>query len=115
MLELRALGKRFGDAHAVRDVSFTIRDGEFFSLLGPSGCGKTTLLRIISGLEDPTSGELHYDGRRIDSLPPDERQFNMVFQRYALFPHLDVAQNVAFGLKMKKVGSRDIHQRVDEA
>src|SRR5437868_6876694 len=115
MLELRALGKRFGQAHAVREVSFTIRDGEFFSLLGPSGCGKTTLLRILSGLEDPTSGELHYGGRRIDGLPADERQFNMVFQRYALFPHLSVAGNVAFGLKMKKTPPREIRARVDEA
>src|SRR4051812_4883109 len=114
MLELRALGKRFGDAHAVREVSFTIRDGEFFSLLGPSGCGKTTLLRILSGLEQPSSGELHYDGRRIDPLPPEERQFNMVFQRYALFPHLDVARNVAFGLRMKGVAPPEIRSRVEE-
>jgi ABC-type Fe3+/spermidine/putrescine transport system ATPase subunit len=114
MLELRALGKRFGDQLAVRDASLSIPDGEFFSLLGPSGCGKTTLLRMISGLELPSSGEIHYSGSRIDQLPPNERQFNMVFQRYALFPHLTVEENVAFGLKMKKVLPGEIRSRVKE-
>jgi spermidine/putrescine transport system ATP-binding protein len=115
MLELRGLQKHYGTMAAVREASFTIRDGEFFSLLGPSGCGKTTLLRMIAGFESPSVGELHYSGRRIDTVPANERQFNMVFQRYALFPHLVVAENVAFGLKMKKVPAAEIRNRVEEA
>src|SRR5271167_533046 len=108
MLELRAVGKRFGDSHAVREATLSIPDGEFFSLLGPSGCGKTTLLRMISGLETPSQGEIHYAGSRVDLLPPHQRQFNMVFQRYALFPHLTVVENVEFGLRMKKVPGPEI-------
>jgi spermidine/putrescine transport system ATP-binding protein len=115
MLELRGLQKFYGTSAAVREASLTIRDGEFFSLLGPSGCGKTTLLRMIAGFESPTQGEVHYGGKRIDNLPANQRQFNMVFQRYALFPHLRVAENVAFGLKMKKVPAAEIRTRVEEA
>ena len=96
-------------------MSLTIRDGEFFSLLGPSGCGKTTLLRMLGGFEYPTSGEIIQDGIRIDTLPANQRQFNMVFQRYALFPHLNVWENIAFGLKMKKVAAAQIKARVEEA
>jgi spermidine/putrescine transport system ATP-binding protein len=96
-------------------VSLTIRDGEFFSLLGPSGCGKTTLLRMLGGFETPTSGEIIHDGLRIDNLPANQRQFNMVFQRYALFPHLSVWENIAFGLKMKKVEKTELRARVEEA
>jgi len=123
MLELRGLQKTFGDGKAdspaaqaaVRDVTLTIKDGEFFSLLGPSGCGKTTLLRMIAGFETPSAGEIHFGNRRIDVLPANQRQFNMVFQRYALFPHLTVQDNVAFGLRMKKVSDSELWPRVQEA
>lgn len=115
MLELRNITKAFGSNFAVRDSHLQIREGEFFSLLGPSGCGKTTLLRMIAGIEKPSSGEIHLDGRRIDSLPAHQRQFNMVFQRYALFPHLSVWENVAFGLKMKRVPKAELQARVAEA
>jgi spermidine/putrescine transport system ATP-binding protein len=116
MLELKSIVKSYsGSVKAVDNVSLTIRDGEFFSLLGPSGCGKTTLLRMLGGFETPTSGEIIQDGVRIDTLPANQRQFNMVFQRYALFPHLSVWENIAFGLKMKKVGKTELKARVDEA
>src|SRR4051812_22748315 len=115
MLEIRALEKVYGSTHAVKSVNLTIKEGEFFSLLGPSGCGKTTLLRMLGGSETASSGEVYQDGKRIDNLPANQRQFNMVFQRYALFPHLSVWENVAFGLRMKKVPETEIHQRVDEA
>src|SRR6476661_1619893 len=115
MLELRGLEKSYGSVCAVKDVTLSIREGEFFSLLGPSGCGKTTLLRMLGGFETPTSGEILQNGARIDQLPANQRQFNMVFQRYALFPHLTVAQNVAFGLEMKSVAKAEIQTRVDEA
>lgn len=115
MLELKCVAKLYGAVQAVHDVSLNIREGEFFSLLGPSGCGKTTLLRMIGGFEDPSAGEIHFDGRRVDTMPPHLRQFNMVFQRYALFPHLSVWQNVAFGLQMKKVPASELKTRVDEA
>jgi ABC-type Fe3+/spermidine/putrescine transport system ATPase subunit len=115
MLEIKHLYKDFFDTHATSDVSLTIEQGEFFALLGPSGCGKTTLLRMIAGIESPTSGEIWFDGRRVDVLAPHERQFNMVFQKYALFPHLSVIENVAFGLKVKKVPSAEIPGRVKEA
>lgn len=115
MLELRGLGKTFGNVDAVKEVNLTIRDGEFFSLLGPSGCGKTSLLRMIGGFETPTRGEILHEGKRIDTLPAHHRQFNMVFQRYALFPHLTVWQNVAFGLQMKRVPAAELAARVQEA
>lgn len=115
MLELRSVSKKFGKTYAVDHVQLTIQEGEFFSLLGPSGCGKTTLLRLLGGFEHPTEGEIWQDNQRIDELPPNKRQFNMVFQRYALFPHLDVWENVAFGLKMKKVPPGETKQRVSEA
>ncbi len=114
MLEIVGLEKSFGSFKAVSRVDLTIPEGEFFSLLGPSGCGKTTLLRMLGGFEAPTSGEIRQGGNRIDQLPPNQRQFNMVFQRYALFPHLSVWENVAFGLKVKKVSTAEIRQRVME-
>ena len=89
--------------------------GEFFSLLGPSGCGKTTTLRMIGGFEDPTLGTIYLGGRDVTDLPPYKRDVNTVFQSYALFPHLNVFENVAFGLKRKKVGKDEITGRVDEA
>ncbi len=100
---------------AVRPANLTIQEGEFFSLLGPSGCGKTTLLRLLGGFENPTSGEILLEGKRIDQLAPHKRQFNMVFQKYALFPHLNVQQNVAFGLEVKNVHPDEIQTRVEEA
>lgn len=115
MLKLRGLGKSFGTVDALRPLDLEVREGEFFSLLGPSGCGKTTLLRLLGGFERPTSGEIWMDERRIDQLPPHQRQFNTVFQRYALFPHLNVFQNVAFGLQMKKVAAAEVKSRVKNA
>lgn len=115
MLELRGLNKSYGAVGAVKDVHLSIREGEFFSLLGPSGCGKTTLLRMLGGFETPSSGEIYLDGQRIDQLPANQRHFNMVFQRYALFPHLSVWENIAFGLKMKKVPADELKTRVEDA
>src|SRR6185437_5257932 len=114
MLELRDIEKSYGSLKAVKQLSLTIREGEFFSLLGPSGCGKTTLLRMLGGFEAPTSGSIIQDGVRIDTLPANQRHFNMVFQRYALFPHLNVWENIAFGLRMKKVPGPEIKSRVEE-
>jgi spermidine/putrescine transport system ATP-binding protein len=114
MLEIVGLEKSFATFKAVNRVDLTIPEGEFFSLLGPSGCGKTTLLRMLGGFESPTAGEIRQGGKRIDQLPPNQRHFNMVFQRYALFPHLSVWENVAFGLKVKKVPKTEIKERVDE-
>ena len=115
MLALRNLVKFYNDQPAVNGVSLEIKEGEFFSLLGPSGCGKTTLLRMLGGFESPSSGEILFKGKRIDPLPPHQRNFNMVFQRYALFPHLNVWNNVAFGLRMKKVPQPEIKKRVEES
>ena len=113
-VELRDVVKRFGEVYAVDHVSAQIRDGEFFSMLGPSGCGKTTTLRMIAGFDYPTSGEIMLHGVSIGATPPYRRNVNTVFQSYALFPHLNVAQNVAFGLDMKKVGRAETEQRVRE-
>ena len=113
-VELRDVVKRFGDVHAVDHVSAQIHDGEFFSLLGPSGCGKTTTLRMIAGFDYPSSGEILLHGQSIGATPPYRRNVNTVFQSYALFPHMTVAQNVAFGLEMKNVPRSEISQRVTE-
>ncbi len=114
-VELRQVVKRFGEVTAVESVSLQIQHGEFFSLLGPSGCGKTTTLRLIAGFETPTSGDIIIDGEMQGHLPPYQRPVNTVFQNYALFPHMTVAQNVAFGLEMKKVSKDEIRRRVGEA
>jgi spermidine/putrescine transport system ATP-binding protein len=119
MLEILDLTKSFDPAdpatRAVVDrVSLSIRPGEFFSLLGPSGCGKTTLLRMIAGFERPTSGEIRHRGRRIDLTEPEHRPFNLVFQRYALFPHLTVERNLAFGPRLKRLPVPEIASRVRE-
>jgi spermidine/putrescine transport system ATP-binding protein len=100
-VELRHASKSFGAVHALRDVSLAIRKGEFLSLLGPSGCGKSTTLNLIGGFEDATAGEVLIDGRTVTGTPPYLRPVNTVFQSYALFPHMSVAENVAFGLRMK--------------
>src|SRR6266849_9341628 len=101
-VRVQEVTKRFGDVVAVREVSFSVGAGEFFSMLGPSGCGKTTTLRIIGGFEEPSSGTVYLGGRDVTDLPPYRRDVNTVFQSYALFPHLDVYENVAFGLRRKK-------------
>ena len=106
--------KRFGDAIAVDHIDLEVRDGEFFSLLGPSGCGKTTTLRMIGGFEAPTSGLIELQGQDVTWLPPYQRNVNTVFQSYALFPHLSIYENVAFGLRRKKVKDSEIKARVSE-
>jgi spermidine/putrescine transport system ATP-binding protein len=111
-VRLTGVTKRFGDVLAVDDLDLNVADGEFFSLLGPSGCGKTTTLRMIAGFEFPTSGSLTIHGREMALNPPNERPVNTVFQSYALFPHMTIEENVGFGLKMKKVASTEIAERV---
>ncbi len=108
-------GRPGSEVTAVDHVTLQIRDGEFFSMLGPSGCGKTTTLRLIAGFEHPTEGEIYIHGRPMGLTPPYQRNTNMVFQNYALFPHMTVARNVAFGLEMKKVPKAEIEGRVQEA
>ena len=101
-LEFRGVSKRFGAIQAVDDVSLEIRKGEFFSLLGPSGCGKTTMLRIAAGFEQPDQGRVFLDGQDITDLPPNQRKVNTIFQSYALFPHMTVRDNIAFGPSIAK-------------
>jgi spermidine/putrescine transport system ATP-binding protein len=112
---LESVTKRFDDVVAVDDVSFEIREGEFFSMLGPSGCGKTTTLRMIAGFEEPSSGRILLRGGDVTHVPPAKRHVNMVFQSYALFPHMSVFENVAFGLRVKRVGRDDLLSRVTNA
>jgi spermidine/putrescine transport system ATP-binding protein len=112
MIELRGLSKRYGDSLAADSVDLDIDRGEFFSLLGPSGCGKTTTLRMIAGFEEPTSGSVTLDGEDVTWVSPRRRKVNMVFQDYALFPHMTVADNVAFGLKLAKVPKVELRERV---
>jgi len=111
-VELRGVTKRFGDFTAVDDLDLTLARGEFFTLLGPSGCGKTTTLRMIAGFERPTAGEIKIEAENVAGLPPHKRPTNTVFQSYALFPHLSVEDNVAFGLKRKRVSRDEIAERV---
>ena len=114
-LELEDITHRYGAVTALADVSLTISDGEFVTLLGPSGCGKTTLLRIIAGFTRPSTGRLFLQGHDVTGVPPHKRPVNMVFQRAALFPHLDVFENVAFGLRIGGTRKGDIDSRVTEA
>ena len=114
-VELANVTKKFGEFTAVDNITLNVRDGEFFSLLGPSGCGKTTTLRLIAGFEQPTMGEIFIHGQPVAGIPPYKRPVNTVFQNYALFPHMTVAQNVAFGLEMKKTPKAEIEQRVNNA
>ena len=114
-VRLDRVSKLFGDAAAVDDLSLDIQEGEFFSMLGPSGCGKTTTLRMIGGFEEPTYGTVYLGGRDVTTLPPYKRDVNTVFQSYALFPHLNVYENIAFGLRRKKVDKGDIDKRVRDA
>ncbi|XEC93816.1 sulfate/molybdate ABC transporter ATP-binding protein [Paenibacillus tarimensis] len=111
-IEVNHLNKHFGDFHAVRDVSFQIEKGRLIGLLGPSGGGKTSILRMLAGLEAPTSGDILFHGNRVNELPPQERGIGFVFQNYALFKHMTVYDNIAFGLKIKKKTKREIRDRV---
>ena len=111
-IRLDRVTKTFGETVAVDDLSLDIQEGEFFSMLGPSGCGKTTTLRMIGGFEEPSYGTVYLGGRDVTDLPPYQRDVNTVFQSYALFPHLDVFENVAFGLRRKKVEKGEIQKRV---
>lgn len=115
ILEFRHVGKKYGDNVVLKDISFDIEAGKFYTLLGPSGSGKTTILRIIAGFDDATSGDVYFDGQRINDVPANQRQVNTVFQDYALFPHLNVAENVAFGLQIKGVDKATIQERVHQA
>ncbi len=114
LIELKNVSKEFDGELALNDVSLYVRDGEFLTLLGPSGCGKTTLLRIIAGFTVPTSGKVIMAGEDMSRVPPHKRKVNTVFQKYALFPHLNVFDNVAFGLKIKKTPKADIAERVEK-
>src|SRR5438128_3581863 len=113
-ISLEGVVKRFGKAAAVRDVTVSIGEGEFFSLLGPSGCGKTTTLRMIAGFEAPDEGRIVLQGRDVTTVPANRRPVNMVFQQYALFPHMSIYDNVAFGLKLKRVPGAELRTRVLE-
>lgn len=112
-LQFSSVSKSFGTLRAVDNVSLSIKRGEFFSLLGPSGCGKTTLLRMVAGFEQPDGGLILLDGKDITDLPPNKRRVNTIFQSYALFPHLTVRQNIAFGLQMQKRKKKEIEQEVE--
>jgi len=113
-VRLQHLAKAFGDTVAVRDLSFHVADGEFFSILGPSGCGKTTTLRMIAGFDVPSSGAIHFDEQEVTALPPNRRNTGMVFQNYALFPHMTVDENVAFGLRARKTPAGLMEKRIRE-
>ena len=113
-IELKNLTKRFENTVAVDDVSFNVEENEFFTILGPSGCGKSTVLRLIAGLEVQDQGEIIINGIDCSKMPANERPVNMVFQSYALFPHLNIKDNIEFGLKIKKIDEKEIKKRVDE-
>jgi spermidine/putrescine transport system ATP-binding protein len=114
-VRFESVTKRFGELDAVRELDLTIGKGEFFSLLGPSGCGKTTTLRMVAGFEQPSAGRIFLEGEPVETVPPYRRNVNTVFQSYALFEHLNVRDNVAFGLKRRKVAAEEIRTRVSEA
>jgi spermidine/putrescine ABC transporter ATP-binding subunit len=115
IIQIKSCSKHFGAVRAVDDITFDIRRGEFFSLLGPSGCGKTTLLRMLAGFEAPTKGEIYIDGQAMSPVPPHERPTNMVFQSYAIFPHLSVAQNISYGLRKKGLNKEQMAETVEKA
>lgn len=114
MLSVQSLSKSFGDLNAVKNVSLELRPGEFFALLGPSGCGKSTFLRMLAGFDEPTSGDILLDGESLLGLPPEKRPLNMMFQSYALFPHMTVANNIAFGLKQAGVNRAVRDERIKQ-
>jgi spermidine/putrescine transport system ATP-binding protein len=113
-ISIQRVSKRFGDVVAVRDVSLDIAEGEFLTLLGPSGCGKTTTMRMIAGFEEPDAGRILLRGDDVVGVPPNKREVNMCFQHYALFPHMSVGNNIAYGLKLRKVPKSDRDRRVEE-
>ena len=113
LIDLRNVSKEYDGVKVLKNINLYIRRREFVTLLGPSGCGKTTTLRIIGGFETPSEGEVYFEGREISALPPYKRRVNTVFQKYALFPHLNVHDNIAFGLKLKKMGKAEIEKKVD--
>ncbi|MAI19609.1 putative 2-aminoethylphosphonate ABC transporter ATP-binding protein [Alphaproteobacteria bacterium] len=113
-LSVKKVNKHFGKFQALKDVNFDVQEGEFVCILGPSGCGKTTLLRVIAGLESQSEGEINQNNKNISQLPPDQRDFGIVFQSYALFPNLTVKNNISFGLKTRKQNKDVIDRRVDE-
>lgn len=114
LLSLQHISKNFGEGDVLRDISLDVARGEFVTLLGASGCGKTTTLRIISGLETPDEGTVLLDGRDVTALPPERRPVNTVFQSYALFPHMNVEKNVAYGLRVRRMDKASIEKRVRE-
>ncbi|HLT55388.1 MAG TPA: ABC transporter ATP-binding protein, partial [Bacillota bacterium] len=116
IIQFKNVTKQYGQDPVVLDnVSFEIEKGKFYTLLGPSGCGKTTILRLIAGFTEPTSGEIFFNGKKVNDIPANKRQVNTVFQDYALFPHLNVYENVAFGLRIKKMKKSEIDKKVKEA
>lgn len=112
IIDLVGVSKKFGESEALKDINLYVRRNEFLTLLGPSGCGKTTTLRIIGGFEHPTKGKVIFEEKDITDVPPYQRQINTVFQKYALFPHLNVFENIAFGLKIKKISKSEIRDSV---
>ncbi len=114
IIELKNIAVSFDGEKIIDDMNLYIRDKEFITFLGPSGCGKTTTLRIIAGFQEPDSGEVWFDGKTINGVPPHKRQLNTIFQRYALFPHLNVYENIAFGLRLKKTPEKEIQKSVKE-
>ena len=114
-VSLEGVVKKYRDQTVLRDVSLKIERGEFLTLLGPSGCGKTTLLNLIAGFAEADNGEIFIDGQPVTDLPPFLREIGIVFQNYALFPHMTVERNIGYGLRMRRMPARDIEQRVQEA
>ena len=114
IIDLKNISVSFDGEQILKNINLYIRDGEFITFLGPSGCGKTTTLRIVAGFLEPDSGEVIFDGKKINGVPPHKREVNTIFQRYALFPHLNVAENIAFGLKLKKMPKEKIEKKVSE-
>lgn len=114
IIDLKHISVKLGDNQVLDDLSLYIRDREFITLLGPSGCGKTTILRVIAGFLDPDEGDVIFEDKKINGVPPHKRQVNTIFQRYALFPHLNVYENVAFGLRIRKVSESEIEKTVSE-
>lgn len=112
IIELKHINKKYEDKEVLHDINLSIKPKEFVTLLGPSGCGKTTTLRIIGGFESETYGEVHFEGKKINNIPPYKRQINTVFQKYALFPHMNIYENIAFGLKIKKMNKNEIDKKV---
>ena len=114
LIDLVNITKTYDDTDVLKNINLYIRDGEFLTLLGPSGCGKTTMLRLIAGFTMPNQGQVLIDGQDVSNVPPYRRQVNTVFQKYALFPHLNVFDNIAFGLKIQKLPKEEIEPRVNE-